>query len=92
MVEGANAGLKNGFVNVERKFVRVLGLTKVTVMLAFTLAGYNIERIRSFLARRVAAAAQAVTGGRTRAMRRKNTWSDLLGARDTKSGQDPPPG
>lgn len=45
--ETANGLLKGGFVNIERKFIRVLGITKVTVLLAFTLVGYNLDRIRS---------------------------------------------
>jgi hypothetical protein len=41
----------SGFVNIQRKFLRVLGLTKMTVLLAFTIAGYNVDRIRAFVAR-----------------------------------------
>lgn len=58
VVETANGLLKGGFVNIERKFFRVLGLTKITVLLAFTLVGYNLDRIRSFLASTATATAR----------------------------------
>lgn len=56
VVEGVNAMLKGGFVNVQQKFFRVFRLTKLTFVLAFTIAGYNVECIRSFNARKVAEA------------------------------------
>ena len=43
--------LKGGFVNIQHKFFRVLGLAKMTLLMAFTLAGCNLEAIRSFLAK-----------------------------------------
>jgi hypothetical protein len=42
VVEGVNAMLKGGFDNIQHKFFRVFGLAKMTLMLAFTLAGYNL--------------------------------------------------
>lgn len=78
--ESANAGLKGGFTNIERKLVRVMGITKVTVMLAFTIAGYNIDRIRSFVIRKQ----------QTSAKRRRGTWDDLLDAERSPSGRDTP--
>jgi hypothetical protein len=39
VVEGANAMLKGGFVNIGHKFFRVFGLTKITLLLAFTVFG-----------------------------------------------------
>ena len=47
VIEGANAGPKGGFVSIERKFMRVLGVTKMTVLLAFAIAGCNMDRIRA---------------------------------------------
>jgi hypothetical protein len=85
--ETANGLLKGGFVNIERKFFRVLGLTKVTVLLAFTLVGYNLDRIRSFLASKAAAAAR-LAGRRPRARRRRGTWTDLLGPQNAAIGSD----
>jgi len=52
VVEGVNAMLKGGFVNIQHKFFRVFGLAKMTLLLAFTLAGYNLEAIRSFTAKK----------------------------------------
>jgi hypothetical protein len=49
-VEGVGA-LKDTFVNIGQKFFKVFGLVKIKVLLAFTLAAYNLEAIRSFLAR-----------------------------------------
>jgi hypothetical protein len=34
--------------------LRVFGLAKMTLLLAFTLAGYNLEAIRSFLSKKEA--------------------------------------
>lgn len=87
VVEGANAGLKGGYVNIERKFCRVLGLTKMTVMLAFTVVGYNVDRIRAFLAR----TRHAITAAKTRAKRRQGTWKEVFGATPPTTGPDPPP-
>jgi len=41
--------LKGAFVNIERKFLRVMGRVNMTVLLAPTIFGYNLECIRSFL-------------------------------------------
>jgi len=51
VVESANAALKGAFADLSRGFVRVFGRTKVTVLLGFTIAGYNIDRVRSFRAK-----------------------------------------
>jgi hypothetical protein len=87
VAEGANAMLKGGFVNIERKFLRVLGRTKMMLLLAFTIAGHNRDRIRAFVARKTH---EAMTPKR-RAKRRKGTWRDILGERPAAAGRDPPP-
>jgi hypothetical protein len=79
--------LKGGYVNIERKFMRVLGRVEMTVMLACTVAGYNVDRIRAFIARTT----QAITAPKTRAKRRKGTWEDILGFTPPPPGPDPPP-
>jgi len=56
--------LKGGFVDVQQTFFRVFRLTKLTVLLAFTIAGYNVECIHSFNARKIAVA-EAPRGSRT---------------------------
>ncbi len=48
LVESANAALKGEFVDVGRGFQRAFGVTKITVLLAFSVAGYNVDRVRSF--------------------------------------------
>ena len=51
VVESANAALKGAFADLGRGFLRVFGQTKMTVLLGFTLAAYNLDRIRSFRAK-----------------------------------------
>lgn len=88
-VEGANGMLKGDFVNIQRKFLRVLGLTKMLLLLSFTIVGYNIDRIRSFIASTKATLARAAK--HTRAKRRKGTWTEMLGERlSVALGPDPP--
>ncbi|MEX0755069.1 MAG: hypothetical protein WD556_08140 [Actinomycetota bacterium] len=88
VAEAANAGLKGGFVNIERKNIRVMGLVKTAVMLTFSVVGYNLDRIRSFLARAKASASAKPV----RARRRTGTLPQLLGhADEVASGRDPPP-
>jgi hypothetical protein len=50
-------------------------------LLGFTIAGYNQDRARSFLARRrrLVALDQAFKPVRHRAKRRVGAWTDLLG-------------
>jgi hypothetical protein len=52
VIEGVNGMLKGGFVNIQHKFFRVFGLTKTKLLLAFTVVAYNLEAIRSFLAKK----------------------------------------
>ncbi len=89
VAESANAALQGAFVDVGRGFVRVMGRTKITVLLAFTIAAYNTDRIRAFsLKHRIAARDEpeiefppVVT---RRTTRRLGTWRHLLG------GERPP--
>jgi hypothetical protein len=91
VVEGVNAMLKGGFVNIQHKFFRVFGLAKMTLLLAFTVAGYNLEAIRSFLAKKEAERT-AAPPKRTRKKRRTGTWADVIGSARLESGRAPPPG
>jgi hypothetical protein len=50
VVESANAALKGSFVDCARGFFRVFGRVKISVLLGFTVAAYNLDRIRSFRA------------------------------------------
>jgi hypothetical protein len=91
VVESVNAALKGGYVDLARKFVRVFGLVKVTVLLGFTIAAFNLDRVQSFRAKQHAKSETP----RTRAKRRTGTWSQLLHdqlAPDTAQRPDPPPG
>ena len=90
-VEGVNAMLNGGFVNVQQKFFRVFRLTKLTFLLAFTIAGYNVECIRSFYARKAVEAEVAEAKRKHRKKRRKGTWSHLLDGAGVNTGPDPPP-
>ena len=47
VVESANAPLKGAFANLSQSFFRVMGLVKQTILLGFTLAAYNLDRVRS---------------------------------------------
>jgi len=73
-VESVNSALKGGFAHIGRKFFRVFGLAKITVLLAFTIAAFNLQRARSFHAKQAVSARRA----KARPKRRVGTWSDLL--------------
>ena len=75
-VESVNAALKGGFVNIQRGFLRVFGLLKQTVLLGFTLAGVNLDRVRSYRAKLIEAETQSRP--HTRPKRRVGIWSQLL--------------
>jgi hypothetical protein len=81
VVESANAALKGGFADLSRGFFRVFGRTKITVLIGFTAAAYNLDRVRSFLAKK----GQEVAETR-RSKRRKGIWS-----RSTPRAADPVP-
>jgi len=74
VVESANSALKGAFVDLGRGFFRVFGQVKMTVLLGFTVAGFNLDRIRSFRAKQ----AERDGAPRLRAKRRRGTWGDLV--------------
>ena len=92
VVEGVNAELKGKFVNMARGFLKVFGLAKLTLLLGFTIAGYNSAYSRSFMAKceRVKAAALAVKP-RHRARRRRDSWPDILGPNESPATEDSDP-
>jgi hypothetical protein len=65
-----------------------MGLVKMTALLSFTLAAYNLDRIRSFKAKHgLDNDAQVVERSKQhRARRRSGTWRDIV-----ESGPTPPP-
>jgi hypothetical protein len=87
VVESVNAALKGASTDLGRGFMRVMGVTKMTVMLGFTLAAFNLDRIRSFRAKHALDEEGRPTERRrkTRARRRVGTWSDVI------EPTDPPP-
>ena len=62
----------------------------MTLMLAFTVVGYNLDSIRSFLAKK-AAEKEAAAAPKTRSKRRTGTWPELLGPERPAPGRSPPP-
>ena len=80
VVESVNAALKGAFADLGRGFMRVMGTTKMTVMLGFTLAAFNLDRIRSFRAKHALDEDGQPTEKpkRTRARRRTGTWADVI--------------
>jgi hypothetical protein len=69
-------GPQGGLRRSEPGFFRVMGIAKTTVLLGFTLAAYNLDRIRSFKAKHgLDDNGQVVpTSKQTRARRRSGTW------------------
>ena len=74
VVESANAALKGTFADLNRGFFRVFGQTKMTILLGFTIAGYNLDRIRSYRAKKRAEAEAKPAQPR----RRRGTWREVV--------------
>ena len=45
-----NPAIEGAFADLSRGFLRVMGVTNMTVLLGFTLAAYDLDRVRSFRA------------------------------------------
>lgn len=84
VVESVNAALKGAFADLSRGFVRVMGVTKMTVMLGFTLAAFNLDRIRSYRAKHHLDENGQPTGRpkQSRARRRTGSWAELIDTPD----------
>jgi hypothetical protein len=80
IVESVNAALKGSYADLSRGFFRVFGQTKISVLLGFTIAAYNLDRVRAFRAKM----AEDETKPRTRAKRRLGIWPSAA------SGETPP--
>jgi hypothetical protein len=74
VVESVNAAIKGAVFDVSRGFFRVFGRVKMTVLLGFSLAAYNLDRIRSFRAKQAVDEQLPLR----RAKRRLGTWSDVI--------------
>jgi hypothetical protein len=62
----------------------------MTPLMAFTMVGHDLDRIRSFLANKAHENARAERPHR-RAKRKKGTWTDIE-SRRSPTGRDPPSG
>jgi hypothetical protein len=82
VVESVNAALKGTFADLSRGFFRVFGQTKMTILLGFTIAGYNLDRIRSYRAKKGAQAEARPTLPK----RRRVTWNEVI---DRALGAEP---
>jgi hypothetical protein len=72
VVESANAALKGSFVDCARGFFRVFGRVKISVLLGFTVAAYNLDRIRSFRANQE----ELAKAPKRQPKRRRGTWAE----------------
>jgi hypothetical protein len=74
VVESVNAALQGAFADISRGFFRVFGRTKITFLLGFTIAAFNLDRLRNFRAKQAEEEGQP----RRRAKRRLGTWAELM--------------
>ena len=86
VVESVNAALKGAFVDLTGGFFRVMGQVKMMLLLGFTVAAYNLDRIRSFLAKQAA----EKDGPKPRATRRQGTWSQIVHGTPEPRSEAPP--
>jgi hypothetical protein len=87
VVESANAALKGTFADLTRGFFRGFGQTKMTALVGFTIAGYNLDRIRSFRAKRRAIEADKPAQPK----RRRWTSADIVEPKPSVAGTESPP-
>jgi hypothetical protein len=78
-VESVNAALQGSFTSLARGFFRVFGRVKISFLLGFTFAAYNLDRVRSFRAKLAELAGQP----KRRAKRRLGTWGDCMPSQDS---------
>lgn len=85
VAESVNAALKGAFIDLGRGFMRVMGVTKMTVMLGFTFAAYNLDRTRSYRAKhhRDEHNQPIAKPRRTRVKRRTGTWAQTIEPTET---------
>ena len=87
VVESVNAALKGTFADLSRGFFRVFGQTKMTILLGFTVAGYNLDRIRSYRAKKRA----QEEAKPAQPKRRRGTWNDIVEPAKTSEPTETPP-
>jgi len=88
VVEPANSASRAPSPISVTGLLRVMGIAKTTVLLGFTLAAYNLDRIRSFKAKHGLDddGQVVVKPQQQRARRRTGTWTDVI-----ETSQAPPP-
>jgi hypothetical protein len=88
VVESVNAALKGAFADLSRGFFRVFGQTKMSILLGFTVAGYNLDRIRSYRAKMRAQQDEKPKQPK----RRRGTWTDVVdpAPNSTRADESPP--
>ena len=87
VVESVNAALKGTFADLSRGFFRVFGQTKMTILLGFTVAGYNLDRIRSYRAKKRA----QEEAKPAQPKRRRGTWRDVVEPATNAEPTETPP-
>jgi hypothetical protein len=80
VVESVYAALKGAFTDLGRGFMRVMGVIKMTVMLGFAPASFNLDRSGSFRAKHHLDEAGQLTERprQSRAKRRSGTWAEVI--------------
>lgn len=88
LTETTNSLLKGQYVNLDRKYTKLMGLAKRTFALAFLVAGLNRHIGQAWTQKRAAAERARLTAKATRKRRRASTLSDIV-ARATVTNQKP---
>ncbi len=88
LTETTNSLLKGQYVNLDRKYTKLMGLAKRTFALAFLVAGLNRHIGQAWTQKREAAERARLTAKTTRKRRRASTLSDIV-ARATVTNQKP---
>jgi hypothetical protein len=87
VVESVNAALQGVFCDIGRGFLRVFGKVKTQVLLAFSVAAFNLDRIRSYRAKQ-----RAETDAAPKPKRRRGTWAQIIEPSTPVDSTAAPPG
>ncbi len=78
LTETTNSLLKGQYVNLDRKYTKLMGLAKRTFVMAFLAAGLNRYIGRSWKEKRAVAERERLAAKATRKRRRTSTLSDIV--------------
>lgn len=78
LAETTNSLMKGQYVNLDRKYTKLMGLAKRTFALAFLVAGLNRYIGRSWKEQRAAAERELLAARHTRKRRRTSSLSDIV--------------